>query len=562
MRRILALALAGVFTLAGCSDDDEKSTPTNAAPTVSAAFIGDVTENTVTVAAVAIDPDAGDTITCTWELVSQPSYSRVTLPAASSDCRAAAELNSFVPLLEGTYVVRVSVSDGVHTPATTADVTIPVASRYSGGAVSGTAAAVSAVQNGLIAALKQLPATGGSVLAANVFKAFANITGTTTFTQGAVLTWAERPYDVIDVREPSHFAAGHIPGAINVPLDDLPRVLVGDPRFPGTEADMRKVLVTGYTQGDSSLGAVLVTVARSGLGVIPDGQKAFFLAQGMATWTYDKSVAPMRWDDDLAEGRRFGWKPDDGTGYVVAGAYNKTAQARFTAYPNLTAFNAAAAAAPTKQILLRAAEWLAWARADAETMGVPASEAFVTHWGQYKALKDVGAAPQVLTLQSGTQYPVAHVAGALAIVGGSQPPTSDLNTSDTLKPAELNLYDPSGRIFVQCFTNTGAVQPCFNLGILGYRSRSVLYGISGAVDASLTAAGYNTGFVSGVIDRGAGGSDFPLATGPDSTQPDTAWARPTGTGCAGCHQDFTAHFTAVTLNTTAPPPAVASEGEG
>jgi rhodanese-related sulfurtransferase len=581
MRRILTLALAGVFTLAGCSDDDEKSSPpapTNAAPVLSFDSVGGTTESLVALAASATDADAGDTLACTFTLHSQPRGSRVTLSAESGDCRGPNALYAtFTPLVEGSYVVRITASDGSNT--STLDATFNIASRYGGGTVSGTVAAPSASTTALLTTLSTFPSNGGAVTAQNAFKAFANIalTGTPPV-QGSPLAWDARPYDVVDVREPADFAAGHIPGAINVPLDELPRVLLGDPRFPGTATAMRRVLVTGYSQGDSSLAANILTAGRFSLGAIPNGttpagvadQRIFFLAQGMATWTFDKAVAPMRWDDDLGL-RRFQWKPGDGTGYVVASAtpttpYDKAAQPRYE-YPNVTDFNAATSA-PMKQILVRIREWAAWARSEAEANDVPGSQAFVTNWGRWKQLVDSGTPPQVLTTQVAVlqadpappapptpdyQWQVAHAVGSIPITA-----------ADTLNATELTLYRPSEPIFVHCFTNTGAVAPCFRLSVLGYQSRTILYGVTGALDPSLTTAGYNTGFVDGVVDKGSGGNDFPLASEANPETPQSlAWATPPRSGCVECHRDYAAHFTEVTLTTTtAPPTEVLSEGEG
>ena len=39
-----------------------------------------------------------------------------------------------------------------------------------------------------------------------------------------------RPIDLIDVRTPAEFASGHVPGAVNVPVDDLRQRLGELPR--------------------------------------------------------------------------------------------------------------------------------------------------------------------------------------------------------------------------------------------------------------------------------------------------------------------------------------------
>jgi rhodanese-related sulfurtransferase len=526
--------------------------PGNVTPVLATAIATTgVTEVPVAVTAGVADPDAGDAISCAFELLSQPRFSRVALDGATGDCRAADLAASFTPAFEGTYVVRVTATDGVLAQPIVRDLAVTVASRYGGGAVAGTADAPTAAMTQLIADVATIPANGGQVSALNAYRAFANITLTgTPPTQGPALSWAERPYDVIDVRDAADFAAGHIPGAINVPLQDLPRVLLASPYFPDP-ADRRRVLVVGYSQGDSSLGAILVTAGRFSAGPIstsPD-HRAYFLSSGMATWTFDKAAAPIRWDDDLGTARH-AWTLADST-YLESSAtpFSKAGKPTYP-YPAIGAFNAATSA-PMKRILVRAREWAAWALADADGRGLPRHEAFVATWGHFKAARDAGEVPQVVSVQSDAQWQAAHV-------------TSSYRGMAVTNPDDLKLLDPTKPVLFHCFTNTGAVSPCFQLSVLGYMSHTVLYGISGAVAPSLTAAGYNTGFVAGVEDKGSGGNDFPIATGagPDPT-PDLDWARPSAAGCRECHSNYAAHYAEVTLRPfTAPVPEVASEGEG
>lgn len=544
-----ALNSAGDRTAVAIFDPAPPATGT--APLVAAATIGETTEEPVIVTASAADPDAGDTISCSISLLSQPRYSALSVPAATGDCRAADVGTSFTPMMDGVYVVRVAASDGVQANPTVRDVAIEVASRYGGGAVSGTVAAPTSTTTQLIADLGTIPGNGGAVTAQNVYRDFAAIARTgTPPAQGAALTWAERPYDVIDIRDAAHFAEGHIPGAINVPLQDLPGVLLANPYFPDA-SDRRKVLVAGYSQGDSSLGAIFVTAGRFSAGAIstaPD-HRAYFLSSGMATWTFDKGAAPLRWDDDLGS-RRFAWTLSD-TRYLESSAtpFTKTGKPVYE-YPSVSAFNAATNT-PMKRVLVRAREWTQWALSDADARGIPRPDAFVTNWGAYKELRDADAVPQVISAQNDAQWQAAHAIGSYR---GMVPTNVD----------DLKLLDPARPILFHCFTNTGAVSPCFQLSMLGYQARTILYGISGAVAPTLTAAGYNTGFVTGVEDKGSGGNDFPIASATNPLPEDSlAWARPAADGCRACHEGYAAHYAEVTLRPfTAPTPEVVSEGEG
>jgi len=81
--------------------------PGNTAPVVYAG--SDLTvyvKKNRTVCATASDPDGGDTITYSWELVVQPEESTATLADANLDCA------NFTPDKKGYYLLEVTVSDG------------------------------------------------------------------------------------------------------------------------------------------------------------------------------------------------------------------------------------------------------------------------------------------------------------------------------------------------------------------------------------------------------------------------------------------------------------------
>ena len=96
------------------------------APVLTVTSAGSVTDSLVQVSVAAADPDALENISCSAALLSQPSGSAAALVGgAATDCRAALKTVSFTPVLAGSYVVRVTVSDGVTAPVVR-DVTIAV----------------------------------------------------------------------------------------------------------------------------------------------------------------------------------------------------------------------------------------------------------------------------------------------------------------------------------------------------------------------------------------------------------------------------------------------------
>jgi hypothetical protein len=551
----------------GCHSMPEK----NAAPTVTADASEALTGSPVQVTIAAKDPNTGDTIACSAELASQPAGATATLTGgAGTDCREADKTVSFTPDLDGLYVVRVTVTDG--TAIVTRDVTVG-ASAYTGGAVLATTTpAVNATMTRLLADIAMIPSYGTSVPAANVYRAFAAISPTapptngSASTQGPVLGWESRPYDVIDVRDPANFAAGHVPGAVNVPLQHLPGVLLAMPWFPSaTQAGAKPALVAGYTQGDSSLGAIVVTVGRVASGQPLGANTVSYLNHGMAAWTYDKAAVPFRWDDDLGT-YRFGFTLAD-TSYLERSS--DTANFSFAGkpeygHPEFSDFTGELAITNTtlvpamKRILVRVRDWAKWAREDTLARGMSPAEAFVTNWGLYKRLRDASEPYHVLTRQSDAEWRTARAVNAYR---------GDLIVSNAgvVTQANFKYLDPAAPVLVNCFSNVSAVRPCFVLSVLGYKSRSVLYGISGLLSPTITGAGFTggagAGLVAAVQDNGANGNDFPLSKSASDPQ-DLAWTQPAAAGCRACHTDYGAQYTIAAKLPSAPAPAVQSEGEG
>jgi hypothetical protein len=161
----------------------------------------------------------------------------------------------------------------------------------------------------------------------------------------------------------------------------------------------------------------------------------------------------------------------------------------------------------------------------------------------------------VVTNQSDAQWAAERAIGAYRGAGTGSI-INPLNTTD------LSLLNPDELVLYHCFSNGSAVAPCFRMAMLGYKSRTVLYGITGAVkrDATGIAAGHNA-FFGGLTDASIGGSDFPVSS--SSLDPQSlAWAQPGGNGCRECHTDYGTLYTIAALSPAAPPPTTESDGEG
>jgi len=421
--------------------------------------------------------------------------------------------------------------------------------------------------------INMIPAYGTGLAAAVVYRTLANISPATpptngsASTQGAPLAWASRPWDIIDVRDAANFAAGHIPGAISVPMEQLPGVLLAQPWFPNaSNVGAKPALVVGYSQGDSSLGAIIVTAGRASSGLTAGTVN--FLANGMATWTYDKAAVPFRWSDDLGT-YRFEFKLTDsgpGGNYLESGGTwtGYLATQPTYGFPTISDFSGDLAITNTtvvpamKRVLVRLREWTAWAKADAAAHGRIPAEAFVTSWGFYKQLRDTGEPYHELTRQSATEWAVARTVGALR-------GDDIVNSSGVVTQANFKYLDPNREMLVNCFTNGSAVRPCFVLTILGYKARSVLYGIGGLLDWGIVGAGSTggNGFndIANLQDSGSGGNDLPVSASASDPQ-SLAWTQPAAAGCRECHTDYGKLYTLVAMQPSAPTLEVLSEGEG
>ena len=85
---------------------------------------------------------------------------------------------------------------------------------------------------------------------------------------------AAQPPQLVDVRTPAEFAAGHIAGAVNVPVHDLPR------RLADLDLDPARPVVAVCLTGHRSVPAVRLLAER--------GFQARQLAGGMTAWWRDR----------------------------------------------------------------------------------------------------------------------------------------------------------------------------------------------------------------------------------------------------------------------------------
>lgn len=509
-----------------------------------------VTGTPFTLTADGADPDPADTlITCTWTLVAKPIGSAATLPAESFDCSAAAA-QAFTADVAGDYVIRVTPSSG--TPAvigSVAQVAVSATSPFGGGAVSvGTDVADPQLAE-MAARLHAVLAKGyNNVAPAALAKSLAGLDAANP----------RGTYAVVDVRLPEDFARGHIPGAVNAPLAQLPDVLLANPFFPETSSYTKKIIVAGYNAGDSTMGAVVFNSARwvgdnatgnSG-GIGTAARPAWALKYGMSSWTFDLSASPTRFDDDLNVRRLANTVTTTPGGAVPTGPlYSFTAIGDFTGNPTLT-----------QKILLRSRAFLNTLVDEAAATGVPAREAMWTTFVKLNELRNDGNPandPQMLDVRTAAMYTTAHVPDAI-FIGYTQ--VAALTATTT------RLVDPTRKVFVQCVTGHTGGHATMALGILGYQVRNVLYGMNGWTELAALGGGAMMGF-----DAQADANDFPLTAStvcnPSNLEGPECIAAfsPARAGCKNCHVDYLAHFIEYNDPLTAPSGAAAavlSEGEG
>ncbi len=340
---------------------------------------------------------------------------------------------------------------------------------------------------------------------------------------------------IIDTREPTDFAKGHIPGAVNIPLKELPQALLaGDSRVP-----MDKEIVTAsYWGDDGDLGILLINTYRI---LDPVAQKAAIdgklplpyakcttIFQGMTAWSYDRELVPA--------GTRFADALDAGVTVqkpVVPGAIAGTDQG---AYPTFSDFGTDEV---IERILIRADDYFGGFATQFDIHVYPSALA--------TELEDGNAAddPQVISVRATADYEKGHIPTAINI-----PYQKVADVADFTK-----LVDPDGPIVAYCYTGHTGGLATMTLAVLGYDVRNLLYGMNGWSTTAPASGQLNNFDVMRAWD-------FPVNDGgPDDLDSLADYEPPTG--CANCHNELTGIFYDREVADPPPaPPASVSEGEG
>jgi rhodanese-related sulfurtransferase len=327
---------------------------------------------------------------------------------------------------------------------------------------------------------------------------------------------------VVDIRDTAAYDAGHIPGAINIPLQDLPMALLNG--TSGIPTDQNVVVASDYGN-DGNFASLVINAARildpADTATYPYWSKS--LTHGMNAWSF-RSVTRSRFDDDLNVRR-----------VETAGDTNPEPNLDQGAFPHISAF-AATIDSTVEKILVRADDYI-------NSFGNP--DDFNSNGKDlYDNLNDGNAAndPQIISVRAASAYDSGHIPGAI-----------NIPYQDVADLVNGSLYvDPDQPVVVYCYTgHTGALATAA-LGILGYDVTNLLYGYNGW---SGTAAASMQNF------DATKGWDFPLNT-PGNPIADLATYDPPSTGCDGCHTSLTAIYVDLLedpASTVVEPP---SSGEG
>ncbi len=342
---------------------------------------------------------------------------------------------------------------------------------------------------------------------------------------------------ILDTREAVDFAAGHIPGAVNIPLQALPQALLdGTSGIP----DDREVVVASYWGNDGNMASLLINTVRI---ADPAAQKAAIdakvaapyakstgLFQGMTSWSFRRDLIPAgtRFDDASAADVIVEKATQS---ELVNGAAQDT-------YPTFSAFPATADSV-IKKILVRADDYLNSVPTQFDLQVYPSALAANLEDG------DASNDPQIISVRGGAHYALGHVPGSINIAYKG---VADL--------ANTNLIDPNKPVVAYCYTGHTGSLSTMALGILGYPVKNLLYGINGWNTSPAIASGQLVNFD---LMRSW---DFPINDGDAEDLGSLADYVPP-TGCLECHGSLTAVFYD---REVANPPVAAveapSEGEG
>lgn len=305
------------------------------------------------------------------------------------------------------------------------------------------------------------------------------------------------PLFVVDTREPADYDDGHIPGAINIPLQGLAQQLLDGTSGIPMDVD---VAVASYWGGDGIFACTLINIYRITDPTMPESFKqARSLYCGMTSWSYDRALIPTgtRFDDALAADVT-AMEPTE------AGTNDGTDQGRF---PEFAPFETDPV---VDKILIRAGHYLN-SVADQRDLTIYPS-----------TVRDTLGDNQIVSVRGNSHYVLGHLPDAINIPWKS---STDLENY-------TKFVDTEDLVVVYCYTGHSGGAATIALGILGYKARNMVYGMNGW-NTSAPASGQLSDFD---VNRGW---DFPLHTW-DGGLSDLDGYKPDNEGCEACHTNLTA----------------------
>lgn len=329
---------------------------------------------------------------------------------------------------------------------------------------------------------------------------------------------------VVDTREPADFAKGHIPGAVNIPLQSLPQVLIDN--TSGIPKD-KEVVVASYWGNDGNMASLLINIYRitdpANPGSFPKSTSMF---GGMTAWSFSRLLVPSK--------TRF----DDALGVVTVQKATETTVHAGVDQAAFPAFNAFTENNVVNKILVRAKSYLNSVPTQFDLQIYPKALA--------DNLEDGNTAndPQVISVRSAAHYVGGHIPGAINI-----PYQSVANLATYTK-----FVNPSKPLAIYCYTGHTGSLSAMALGILGYNAKDILWGVNGW---STTVLGAGQ-LIAYDVNKSW---DFPLHNWGSGIDNLAAYT-PTSTGCQGCHTNLTAIFTELAKFPAAGAVAPPSSGEG
>jgi rhodanese-related sulfurtransferase len=330
---------------------------------------------------------------------------------------------------------------------------------------------------------------------------------------------------VVDTREPADFARGHIPGAVNIPLQSLPQALIDN--TSGIPMD-KEVVVASYWGNDGNMASLLINIYRitdpANPGSFPKSTSMF---GGMTAWSFSRLLVPSKTRFDDALGVVTVQKPTDPT--VHAGV-DKGAYPKFAAFTDNSVVD---------KILVRARNYLNSVPTQFDLQIYP--KALADNLEDGNTEND----PQIISVRSTAHYAGGHIPGAIDITPYQQVANLDNQTK---------FVDPSKPVAVYCYTGHTGSLATMALGILGYNAKDILWGVNGW---STTVLGSGQ-LIAYDLQKSW---DFPLHNWGSGIDNLAAYT-PTSTGCQGCHTNLTAIFTELAKFPAAGADAAPSSGEG